>query len=171
MYTPQGHLPRIPTLTLIKILRNYLYCLAPSSSYYPPPCPPPLVDLCLLTPPLAYPMLHRPLPPMPGPLTPSPHLSPLCSSLHSPCLGTCHCSFNETAPYHCRGTKHESLGDLPLPYLSRRLDTIYIKTQVFRLLRYYSPAPRNIARSDWVTQNITHNMTSSIVQPYGLHSL
>ena len=24
-------------------------------------------------------------------------------------------------------------------------DTIYIKTQVFRLLRYYSPAPRNIA--------------------------
>ena len=27
-------------------------------------------------------------------------------------------------------------------------DTIYIKTQVFRLLRYYSPAPRNIARSD-----------------------
>ena len=48
---------------------------------------------------------------------------------------------------------------------------IYIKTQVFRLLRYYSPAPRNIARSDWVTQNITHNMTSSLKQPYGLHSL
>ena len=41
-------------------------------------------------------------------------------------------------------------------------DAIYIKTQVFRLLRYYSPAPRNIARSDWATQNITHNMTSSI---------
>ena len=41
------------------------------------------------------------------------------------------------------------------------VDTIYIKTQVFRLLRYYSPAPRNIARSDWATQNITHNMTSS----------
>ena len=40
-------------------------------------------------------------------------------------------------------------------------DKIYIKTQVFRLLRYYSPAPRNIARSDWATQNITHNMTSS----------
>ena len=40
-------------------------------------------------------------------------------------------------------------------------DTVYIKTQVFRLLRYYSPAPRNIARSDWATQNITHNMTSS----------
>ena len=50
-------------------------------------------------------------------------------------------------------------------------DTIYIKTQIFRLLRYYSPAPRNIARSDWATQNITHNMTSSIIQPYGLHSL
>ena len=42
-------------------------------------------------------------------------------------------------------------------------DTIYIKTQVFRLLRYYSPVPRNIARSDWVTQNITHNMTSSLI--------
>ena len=27
-------------------------------------------------------------------------------------------------------------------------DTIYIKTQVFRLLRYYSPAPMNIARID-----------------------
>ena len=50
-------------------------------------------------------------------------------------------------------------------------DMIYIKTQVFRLLRYYSLAPRNIARSDWVTQNITHNMTSSIVQPHGLLSL
>ena len=50
-------------------------------------------------------------------------------------------------------------------------DLFDIKTQVFRLLRYYSPAPRNIARSDWATQNITHNMTSSIVQPYGLHSL
>ena len=52
------------------------------------------------------------------------------------------------------------------PTLSRNYgtndrDTIYIKTQVFRLLRYYSPAPRNIARSDWATQNITHNMTSS----------
>ena len=34
----------------------------------------------------------------------------------------------------------------------RDFDMIYIKTQVFRLLRYYSPAPRNIARSDWVTQ-------------------
>ena len=47
-------------------------------------------------------------------------------------------------------------------------DMIYIKTQVFRLLRYYSPAPRSIARSDWPTQNITYNMTSSIIQPYGL---
>ena len=45
---------------------------------------------------------------------------------------------------------------------SEDVDTIYIKTQVFKLLRYYSPAPRNIARSDWATQNITHNMTSSI---------
>ena len=49
-------------------------------------------------------------------------------------------------------------------------DTIYITTQVFRLLRYYSPAPRYIARSNLATQNITHNMTSSIIQHYGLHS-
>ena len=49
-------------------------------------------------------------------------------------------------------------------------DTIYIKTQIFRLLRYYYPAPRKIARSDSATQNITHNMTSSIKQPYGVHS-
>ena len=49
-------------------------------------------------------------------------------------------------------------------------DTIYIKTQVFRLLRYYSSAPRNIARSDWATQNVTHNMTSLLKQPYGVHS-
>ena len=51
------------------------------------------------------------------------------------------------------------------------VDMIYIKTQVFRLLRYYSPAPMNIARSDWATQNVTHSMTSSILQPYGLHPL
>ena len=49
-------------------------------------------------------------------------------------------------------------------------DMIYIKTQVFRLLRYYSRAPRKIARSDWATQNITHNMTSSLKQPYGVRS-
>ena len=54
--------------------------------------------------------------------------------------------------------------DLSLP------DMIYIKTQVFRLLRCYSPAPRKIARSDWATRNITHNMTSSIKQPDGVHS-
>ena len=40
---------------------------------------------------------------------------------------------------------------------------IYIKTQVFRLLRYYSPAPRNIARNDWATQNITqHDIIKNI---------
>ena len=49
-------------------------------------------------------------------------------------------------------------------------DTIYIKTQVFRLLRYDSPAPRKIAKSDWSTQNITHNLKSSLKQPYGVHS-
>ena len=54
------------------------------------------------------------------------------------------------------------LNDLELWGADVGNDTIYIKTQVFRLLRYHSPAPRNIARSDWATQNITHNMTSPI---------
>ena len=67
---------------------------------------------------------------------------------------------------------HGILRDMKvLPSKADPCDMIYIKTQVFRLLRYYSPEHRNIARSDWVTQNITHNMTSSIIQPYGLHSL
>ena len=74
--TPQCHLPSIPTLTLTIFLRNFLYCLASPSSYYPPPCPPPPVDLCLLTLPLAHPLLQRSLHPMPGPLTLSSHLSP-----------------------------------------------------------------------------------------------
>ena len=47
--------------------------------------------------------------------------------------------------------------------LANLCDTIYIKTQVFSLLRYYSTALRNIVRSDWVTRNITHNMTSSLI--------
>ena len=36
-------------------------------------------------------------------------------------MGTCHCSFNETTPYYCQGTKLEILGHLLLPYISRRL--------------------------------------------------
>ena len=59
---------------------------------------------------------------------------------------------------------HPYLLWLPFHCIKHTLaDMIYIKTQVFRLLRYYSAAPRNIARSDWVTQNITHNMTSSLL--------
>ena len=51
---------------------NFLSCLASNSSYCPPPCPPPLMALCLLTLPLAHPLLQRHLP---GPLPTSPHLS------------------------------------------------------------------------------------------------
>ena len=69
-----------------------------------------------------------------------------------------------TGSYLCR---FDSRGVTPIPSI---IDTIYIKTQVFRLLGYYSPALRYMARSVWATQNITHNMTSSIIQPYGLHS-
>ena len=44
-------------------------------------------------------------------------------------MGTCHCSFNETTPYYCRGTKLEILGDLPLltsleDFLMWELDTL-----------------------------------------------
>ena len=66
MSTPQCHLPSVPTLTLIKKIWTLLYCLASTSSYCPPPCPPPLVALCLPTLPLAHPLLQRPLPPPPA---------------------------------------------------------------------------------------------------------
>ena len=119
--TPQCHLPSIPTLTLKKFC-SLLYCLASTSSYCPPPCPPPLVALCLLTLPLAHQLLQTPLPPPCQAPCHHPHIyHTLFLSLHSPCMGTCHCNFNETTPYYCRGTKHEILGDLPLPYLSRTL--------------------------------------------------
>ena len=84
------------------------------------------MDWCPLTTPLASPMIQRPLPPPPTPTpTPTPvrppdtiptFITPLLLP-PCPCMGTCHCSLNENAPYYC----HESLGDLPLPYLSRRL--------------------------------------------------
>ena len=120
--TPQRHLPNVPTLTLIKIW-NLLPGLASTSSYYPPSCPPPLV--ALLTQGLWLTTSSRGLHPPPPPcqdLCQHPHIYHiLCPSLHSPCMGTCHCSFNETTPYYCRGTKLEILGHLPLPYISRRL--------------------------------------------------
>ena len=118
--TPQHHLPSIPALNPNKKFKGIFSTAWPRPLVTTPPplCPPPLVDLCPLTPPLPY---QSPLPPMPGPLTLSPHLSPPLLLPPFPCMGTCHCSLNETAPYHCRGTKHESLGDLPPPYLSRRL--------------------------------------------------
>ena len=84
MSTPQRHVPSVPTLTQIKKIWNLLYCLASTSSYCPPPCPPPLVALCLLTLPLAHPLLQRPLPP-PPPL-PAHIYHTLCPSLHSPCM-------------------------------------------------------------------------------------
>ena len=118
--TPQRHLPSIPTLTLIK---NFEPSLLPGITLWLIPTNMSTTPSGVVSPdtPSGSPLLQRPLPPPARPLTPSPHLSPPLLLLHSPCLGTCHCSFNETAPYHCRGTKHESLGDLPLPYLSRGL--------------------------------------------------
>ena len=71
--TPQRHLPNVPTLTLNNW--NLLPGLAPTYSYCPPSCPPPLVALCLLSLPLAHHPFQRSLPPLPGPLPTSPHLS------------------------------------------------------------------------------------------------
>ena len=93
--TPQRHLPSVPTLTLINKFWNLLPGLASTSSYYPSSCPPPLMALCLLTPPLSPYLLQRPLPPLPPPPCQGscqhPHLYyPLCPSLHSSCMGTCH---------------------------------------------------------------------------------
>ena len=66
--TPQRHLPIIPILTLIaKKIWNLLPGLASTSSYYPSSCPPPLMALCLLTPPLSPYLLQRPLTPPPPP--------------------------------------------------------------------------------------------------------
>ena len=102
-----------------------LPCLASTPSYCTPSCPPPLVALCLLTLPLAHHLLQRPLPPPPPPCQAPCHhpclYHTLCPSLHPPSMGTCHCSFNETTPYYCRGPKLEIRGHLPLPYISRRL--------------------------------------------------
>ena len=76
--TPQHHLPSVPTLTLTKTFWNLLPGLASTPSSYPPSCPPPLVALCLQTPPLSPSLLQRPLPPLPGPLpTSKPLLPPL----------------------------------------------------------------------------------------------
>ena len=126
--TPQRHLPSFPTLTLNKKIWNLLPCLASTSSYYPPSCPPPLVALCPLRHPLAHYLLQRPLPPPPcQDLCQHPHLyQPLCPYLHPSCLGTCHCSFNETTFNYCRGTKLEILGHLSLPYISGRLPNVRI---------------------------------------------
>ena len=61
--TPQCHLPSVPTLTLIKkqFFWHLLPDLASLSSYCPSSCPPPLMALCLLTPPLSPYLLQRPL--------------------------------------------------------------------------------------------------------------
>ena len=82
--TPQRHLPSIPTLTLPKKINfwNLLPGLASTPRYYPPSCPPPLMALCLLTPPLPPYLLQRPLPPLPGPLPTSNLYYPLCPFLH-----------------------------------------------------------------------------------------
>ena len=65
--TPQHHLPSVPTLTLTRThthtIWNLFLGLASTPSYYPPSCPPPLMALCLLIPPLSPFLLQRPLPP------------------------------------------------------------------------------------------------------------
>ena len=92
--TPQRHLPSVPTLTLTN---NQKVFFGTFSLAWPLPssCPPPLMALCLLTHHLSPYLLQRPLPPPPPPPPPGscqhPHLYyPLCPSLHSSCMGTCH---------------------------------------------------------------------------------
>ena len=67
--TPLRHLPTVPTLTLIKkqFFWNLLPGLASTSSYYPSSCPPPLMALCLLTPPLSPTSYRGPCPPARAP--------------------------------------------------------------------------------------------------------
>ena len=52
---------------------------------------------------------------------------------------------------------HSSSKSTENKYLKKWSDMIYIKTHVLRSLRYYSPAPRNTARSDCITENITQH--------------
>ena len=120
--TPQRHLPSVPTQTLIlKKIWILLPGLASTTSYYPPSCPPPPVALCPLTHLLAQLHLQRPLHLLPGPLPTSPHLSHPQNLPLFPLYGNMSLMFNETSHYYCRGAKHEILGHLPLPYLSRGL--------------------------------------------------
>ena len=56
--------------SILNHFRWELYHLLPgltsTSSYHPSSCPPPLMALCLLTPPLSHYLLQRPLPPPPA---------------------------------------------------------------------------------------------------------
>ena len=55
-------------------------------------------------------------------------------------MGTCHCSLNENAPYYCRGTKHENLGALSLPYLSRKLLDMELDTLQYDAITVLFPS-------------------------------
>ena len=61
--THQHHLPSVPTLTLINFLGTFSTAWPSPSSYYPPPCPPPLVG---------FPDTPSGSPPAPGASTPPP---------------------------------------------------------------------------------------------------
>ena len=64
------------------------------------------MTLCLLTHPLAHYLLKRPLHSYQDPYQ-HPHLYfPLCPSLHSSCLGSCHFCFNENPFNYCRGRQN-----------------------------------------------------------------
>ena len=75
--------------------------------------------------------------------------------------------------FHVLNTNSTCMKSSNIPVKENKInktDMIYIKNQIFKLLRYYSPALQNTARTE-ATQNITHNMTSSSILLNGLHSL
>ena len=100
---------------------NLLSSLAFTSSYYPPSCPPPLVALCLLTLPLAHPLLQRPLPPCQAPANIPTFITPSAPPSIPPVWEHVIAVLMKLPPFYCRGTKLEILCHLPLPYISRRL--------------------------------------------------
>ena len=117
---PLHPLPSIPTLTLKLFFWNLLSCLASSFSYCPPPCPPPLVALCLLTLPLAYPC-SRGLYPPPPPARPPAHIPTFITPSAPPSIPPVWDHVIAVLMKLLQGTKLQILGDLPLPYLSIRL--------------------------------------------------
>ena len=81
------------------------------------------------TPSVSLPLTEAPTPPpppLPGPLLTSPPLLPPLPLPPFLLYGNMSLMFYETPIRYCRGTEHEILGHLSLPYISERLPNVGI---------------------------------------------